>query len=99
MVLEAYPTSKAGGRPKSQVTEPPSPCHRFASMLSWEWPAGCQAGGTQNVKPEARTWCHTESRVPIPGTAQGTSATGTVCDDWPPRPYRAETKVRNARVC
>src|SRR5438309_4985973 len=65
-------------------------------MLSWGPPAGRHAGGTQNVKPEARTWCHTESGVPTPGMAQG--ATGAICDERPPDAAPTATNARYGRV-
>src|SRR3989441_8969614 len=82
----SYPTTIGkGGRPRPHLTTKPfSPFQCCASVLSWAWPLGCQETGTQNVKPEARTWCHTESGVPTPGTAHGMSATGATCDGRPP---------------
>src|SRR3989442_6816475 len=89
------PPVKERGSPRSHVSEPLPPCHCFASMLSWGPPAGRHAGGTQNVKPEARTWCHTESGVPTPGMAQG--AAGAVCDERPPDAAPTATSARYAR--
>src|SRR5258705_375469 len=71
------------GRPRPQVTEPPSPFQRCASRLSLGWPLGRQDAGTQKVKPDARTWCHTEAGDPTPGTAHGTTASGAACPGCP----------------
>ncbi len=66
-VLRARPER---GRPTPHMTDVPSPFHWFASTLSWPWPPGFQETGTQKVKPDARTWRHSESGDPTPGTEQ-----------------------------
>src|ERR1041384_3521008 len=58
------------GRPSPHVTDVPSPFHWFASTLSCAWPLGFHEAGTQKVKPDARTWRHSESGEPTPGTEQ-----------------------------
>jgi hypothetical protein len=66
------------GRPRPQTRDPSFPVHTRGSKLSDAGRLGRHAPGTQNVKPDARTWCQEESTGPTPVMGQRFKETGVV---------------------
>ena len=73
---ECAPTES--GRPRPQTRDPSFPLHARGSKLSDAGRLGRHWLGTQNVKPDARTWCQEESTGPTPAIGQRVKATGVV---------------------